>query len=692
VQKIGKFEILAALGRGAMGTVYRARDPVLDRPVALKTVAPELLSNVDALARFQREARAAARLQHPNIVTIYELGNVEGALFIAMELLEGMDLAEAMTPPGRLALPQKLRIVVDICRGLDFAHKRGVFHRDVKPANIRLLQDGSVKLVDFGIARLENSTMTQTGMMLGTPSYMAPEVLRGHRVDHRADMWAVGVVLYELLTGERPFDAPTIAALIYNIVHTEPPPVDAAALGVPDGITAILERALAKDPGGRYRDLAEMADALQLVLGLTPTGERSMTSEVREASYQLNFEEARRLLADDDLEGALSAARRAQALEPSRTAVIALIKLLEERLQEAPTLIATPPPFRRGERGAATPATAGGRTLPSVPPPAWSVTQVLAELRTRGADAFRELAVFGEPPATTTAIKAPAADAIATAGTDGAIRIWDLRSRMKTATFRTQLHERSGHDAVAVAIAFSPDGRLMASGHVDGSVHLWDRDQVQELPCRLRHEAGVSSLMFSPDGAILASGGLDSNLKLWNVEAASVGEARRELHRQPASVTGLAYVEGGTRILTGHANRTLRLADAATGRLLATLRGPAGPIGAIAPTPDGRRFLACSQDRTLRLFDVPGRREVFAVPGHPTRATTGMAFFPDGIHFATVAQDNAVRLWELERGTTIAVLWGQSAESFAGLALFGVGDHVAAALSDGRIRVWGPAL
>jgi eukaryotic-like serine/threonine-protein kinase len=691
VQKIGKFEILAALGRGAMGTVYRARDPALDRPVALKTIAPELLSNVDALARFQREARAAARLQHPNIVTIYELGNVEGSLFIAMELLEGMDLAEAMTPAGRLPLPQKLRIVVDICRGLDFAHKRGVFHRDVKPANIRVLQDGSVKLVDFGIARLENSTMTQTGMMLGTPSYMAPEVLRGRRVDHRADMWAVGVVLYELLTGQRPFDAPTIAALIYNIVHTEPPPLDVASLGVPEGITQILERALAKDPGGRYRDLAEMADALQLVLGLTPTGERSMTSEVREASYQLNFEEARRLLAADDLEGALSAARRALALEPSRTGVVALIKLLEERLQEAPTVVATPPPFRRGEDGATLPAPPA-KTLPSVPPPAWSVTQVLAELRSRGADAFRELAMFGEPPATTVAIKAPAADAIATAGTDGAIRIWDLRSRMRTATFRTQLHERSGHDAVAVAIAFSPDGRLMASGHVDGSVHLWDRDRVQELPCRLRHEAGVSSVAFSPDGATLATGGLDSNLKLWNVEAASVGEARRELHRQPAGVTGVAYVEGGSRILTAHANRTLRLSDAATGRLVATLRGPAGPIGAIAPTLDGRRFLACSQDRTLRLFDVPGRREVFSVAGHPTRGTSGVAFFPDGMHFATVAQDNAVRLWELERGTTIAVLWGQSTESFAGVALFGVGDHVAAALSDGRIRLWGPSL
>ncbi|MGH7417630.1 MAG: serine/threonine-protein kinase, partial [Candidatus Rokuibacteriota bacterium] len=265
-----------------MGHVYRARDPILDRQVALKTVAPELVAKFDTLARFQREARAAARLQHPNIVTIYELGEVNGTLFIAMELLEGMDLAQAMSPSDRLSLVQKIRIVVDICRGLDFAHKRGVFHRDVKPANVRLLRDGAVKIVDFGIARLEDSSMTQTGTVLGTPSYMAPEVLRGKPVDPRADMWATGIVLYELLKGVRPFDAPTIAALVYKIVQEPPPPLDAAALGLPPGLAEIVDRALAKDPAGRFRDCVEMAEALQTILGLTPSGERPLTPEARE--------------------------------------------------------------------------------------------------------------------------------------------------------------------------------------------------------------------------------------------------------------------------------------------------------------------------------------------------------------------------------------------------------------------------
>jgi serine/threonine protein kinase len=676
-----------------MGTVYRARDPILDRLVALKTVAPALLSNAETRARFQREARAAARLQHPGIVTIYDLGEVEGTLYIAMELLEGVDLAEAMSPPDRLTLPQKLRIVVEVCRGLDFAHKHGVFHRDVKPANIRLLRDGRVKIVDFGIARLENSTMTQTGLVLGTPSYMAPEVLKGGRVDHRADMWAVGIVLFELLAGIRPFDAPTIAGVIYNIVHQEPPILDAPSLGLPVGISAIVERALAKDPAARYRDMGEMADAIQTVLGMTPSGERPLSAEAREHAYRMCFAEARRLLAENDLEGSLNAARRAQALEPSRSGIVALVKQLEERLQDSPTIsTATPVPsldLSLIPIDEPTPRE-GAMALPGTPP-AVRASRVLERLRARDASAFRELGIFGEPPSTVTACPAPGRDLLATAGTDGAVRIWDLRSRTRSITLRTLLHERSGHDAVAVALAFSPTGALMASGHVDGNVHLWDLKRCQELPCRLRHEESVGCVAFSPDGGTLASGGLDSNLKLWDVAAACSGEGRRELFRQPAGVTAVAFAGDGTWILTGHTNRVLRLIDTRTGRLLATLRGPEGLVNLLSLSPDGRHLAVCSHDRTLRVFDMAERSQLFALLAHRSRNTTSIAFFSDGAHLATVAQDNAVQFWDLESRSPIAALWGREDECFAGIALFGGGDHVAVALADGRIRLWGPA-
>ena len=363
---LGKFEILAELGKGAMGTVYRARDPALDRLVALKTVAPALLAQPESRARFKREARAAAKLQHPNIVTIYELGEAQdGTLFIAMELLEGMDLAQLMSRrPSPVTRDQKVRVVVDICRGLDYAHKQGVVHRDVKPANVRLTTDGTVKVVDFGIARIADAAnMTQTGLVLGTPSYMAPEVLEGGRVDHRADMWAVGILLYELLAGKRPFDAQTIPSLIYRIVHDSPAPLDATALGIPLALCDVAKKALARQPDDRFPDLAAMAQALELSVGFTGR-DAPLPPAVRERAYERNYEEARARLAEDDLEGALAAARRAQALAPSRTGILSLISAIEEQIGRADTVRRPARPGARPDR----PGLSASATLPSGAP------------------------------------------------------------------------------------------------------------------------------------------------------------------------------------------------------------------------------------------------------------------------------------------------------------------------------------
>jgi len=671
-----------------MGTVYRARDPVLDRLVALKTVSPQLVGRPETLVRFQREARAAARLQHPNIVTIYELGEAGGSLFIAMELLDGMDLAEAMAPADRLPLEEKLRIVVDVCRSLDFAHKSGVVHRDVKPANVRILRDGAVKLVDFGIARLVDSSVTQTGVVLGTPSYIAPEVLLAGRGDHRADIWAVGVILYELLAGRRAYQAATIATLVYRIVHEPAPVLDTTALGLPAGLAAVVARALAKDPAGRYPDMAEMARAIQRIIGVTSL-EPSLSTEARRRACERELAEARRLFASSDLEKALEAARRAQSLDPSRTDVLGLLERIEERLVVTVETAASPPsPLSVPARatGVAPGLQAAAPATEARPP-----TPVLTELRLRGAAVFRELATFGEPPATQAACLSPDGDVLATSGADGAVRLWDLHSRSRVATLRTPMHFRTGHDALALCVAFSPDGSLMASGHVDGSVHLWDRPSGEEVPVRLRHDALVGTVAFSPDAKLLVSGGMDQNLKLWDLGAARAGEARRELLRQPSGVTALSYAGGDPWLLvTGHANRVLRVLDASSLRLVATLRGPEGAVSLVCPVPGGRRLVVASQDRTLRFFDLASRSQLFTMPGH-RKPTTSIAFFPDGSHLATVAQDNAVHLWDLEARSLVAALWGLAEESFAGVALFGAGDHMAVALSDGRIRVWGPA-
>ena len=192
-KRIGKFEVQNVLGSGGMGTVYKARDPILDRLVALKTVSAQLLANEDARVRFQREARAAARLQHPNIVTVFELGEADGTVFIAMELLPGIDLVEAMVPPERLPLPEKLRVIVQVCRGLDFAHKKGVIHRDVKPANIRLLPDGVVKLAMLRAANSARASplAPSPSQFVSTGLLSLPVFLRFSRVARTASATAV---------------------------------------------------------------------------------------------------------------------------------------------------------------------------------------------------------------------------------------------------------------------------------------------------------------------------------------------------------------------------------------------------------------------------------------------------------------------------------------------------------------------
>ncbi|OFV86583.1 MAG: hypothetical protein A2V74_04600 [Acidobacteria bacterium RBG_16_70_10] len=254
---------------------------------------------------------------------------------------------------------------------------------------------------------------------------------------------------------------------------------------------------------------------------------------------------------------------------------------------------------------------------------------------------------------------------------------------------RTDLHQRTGHDAAALRLAFSPDGSLLASGHVDGAVHLWDMARGEEVPVRLRHEQGVGAVAFSPDGVTLATGSLDSNLRLWDVGAALSGEARRELIRQPAGVTALAWAGGGEWILTGHTSRVLRLMDM-RGRLLATLRGPEALVNLLVLSPDGQHVAVASQDKTVRLFDLASREQV-AVLGGLRRPATSVCFLADGLFLATVSQDNAVQLWDLEAHKATAALWGPADESFVGLALFGEANHLAAALADGRIRLWGPA-
>ena len=569
---------------------------------------------------------------------------------------------------------------------------------------------------------------TKTGLVMGTPTYMAPEQIKGEPVDHRADMWAVGTILYELLSGRRPFESETVPTLIYHIVHAPPPALDGRALGLPEGVVEVVGRALTKEPDGRYRDLAEMADALQRAMG-APTSEGTLSEDARQSTYERNLDLASSLLNQGQPARALEAARRAQALEPSRVEVSEIIAQIELKLREQaeePT-IAQPPPSRPVSTAARMSAerwidearlalTGGNRTealrivddVLALDPdfgPAVELREILdkpaAPGRVRTGQhrtftssevlkqefQFREQVTFGEALAIQATAISPLENLVAVGGLDGAIRLWDLEIRNKLATLRSDMHKRTGHEGLVTSLAISADSALLASGHLDGAIHVWGLDTGEEIRVKLGHDAAVGAIAFSPDGKTLASGGQDSALKLWELDALRLGEARRRLHRQPAGVSTLVYARDGAVIITGHTNRLLRVQDALTGRLTATLRGHGAGITCLCTSPDGNLIASGGQDRTVRIFDLQQRLQIALFQGYK-KAISSIDFFPDGEHVAAVAMDNALILWDLNKGAAVSTLWGSQEEMFANVAVLGRGRRIACALSDGRIRVW----
>lgn len=267
MKNIGKYKITSILGKGAMGIVYRALDPDINREVAVKTIRFDLVSEEgdreEMMERFIREAQSAGKLTHPNIITIYDVGKEEEMTYIVMQLIEGRSLQKVISSGEKISTQELIQLMDQLCKALDYAHDNGIVHRDIKPANILLDKEGKPFIVDFGVARLETSTLTQSGTTLGTPSYMSPEQVMGKKVDRRSDIFSLGGILYELLTGKRAFQAQSITTVIYKIIHEEPIALTEVKKGLPIGFEQIVCKALAKDPKDRYQNCAEFATDLQ---------------------------------------------------------------------------------------------------------------------------------------------------------------------------------------------------------------------------------------------------------------------------------------------------------------------------------------------------------------------------------------------------------------------------------------------
>ena len=264
--KAGRYEVVRELGRGSMGVVYQGFDPIIGRTVAIKTMLTEGLSPEEYKefrARFQREAQAAGVLSHPNIVNVFDYGEDSGMLYLIMEFLEGTSLEKLVEGKKVLPIETIIPMCEQVCGALDHAHQRGIVHRDIKPANIMILNNGMVKVTDFGIAKMVSMGMTQAGLVLGTPNYMSPEQVKGRQVDGRSDLFSLGVILYDLVTGKKPFPGQNITTVIYKIINENPVPPRELDATIHPGLSYVICKALAKSPEERYQTCRELAEDLK---------------------------------------------------------------------------------------------------------------------------------------------------------------------------------------------------------------------------------------------------------------------------------------------------------------------------------------------------------------------------------------------------------------------------------------------
>jgi WD40 repeat protein len=713
--RLADYELLSEIGRGGMGVVFKARHVRLNRVVALKMILGGALAHAEDLQRFDTEAAAAAQLQHPGIVALYEVGAHEGQPYFSMEFVSGSSLAQRVAP-GPLPGPQAAAYLEKTARAVHYAHGRGILHRDLKPANVLLDDNDQPKITDFGLAKLleTDSGQTRTGAVVGTPSYMAPEQAAARKdLGPACDVYGLGAILYELLTGRPPFRGESPLATLHQVADVDPVPPRLLNPKVDVDLETICLKCLEKEPVRRYASAGSLADDLRRFQAGEPITARRLGAFGRAvkwcrrkptAAALLGVSAAALLALIAGLVGfGLWQGRVAQDERRLREAAQKALHLADLRenamrhylyvghirqaqqawdaanLDRTEQLLANWRP-RAGQtdlRGwewfylhglcqgrSVLPAHSGRATAVVFHPNGKRLASAGGEPGRRGEVKIWDLetgklllTLHGHTNAVTALAFSPDGKVLASAGHDAAVKLWDTGTGKEIATF-------SGHAEYVADVAFDPRGKRLASAGGDRTVRLWDLDKlggaaVREAALTLHgHAGGVAAVAFSPDGDTLASAGLDETVKLWDPRS---GSLRRTLRGHAGEVLTLAYNSSG-RILAsaggaGSRRGQVKLWDA-DGQLLLSHDGLSEKILKVAFAADGR-LAGAGGDGIVRLWDRPSSAEAIHVRTDPERVHA-VAFSPSGRRLATAGRDGRIRLWDPagrpQTGTTVASL------------------------------------
>jgi serine/threonine-protein kinase len=599
--RLGHYEVTAVLGRGAFGIVLQAFDPTLHRLVALKVLAPHLASSAAARLRFAREARAAAAVWHENLVGIYGVDEANGLPYLVMEYVAGASLQQRLDRGGPVPLDEVLRIGLQAARGLAAAHAQGLIHRDIKPANI-LLEHGleRVKITDFGLARAaDDASLTQSGVLAGTPQYMAPEQARGEPLDHRADLFSLGSVLYALCAGRPPFRAGTTMAVLRRICDDVPRPLQELNSDVPRWLSELIALLHAKDPAERIQTAAQVAELLgqYLVQRQQPWRQEKPPPLPRRPSSRARAR------------GVLVAVLSVACISCIGAAVAVTVHFV----------------------------TAPRVAMPAVvPPKPERVEGPVQRLRGRAPGPYLGAAF------------APDGTTLALACSQGAVQLWGLPER--------RLRLGLPHHERVWAVAYSRDGRWLvsAAGTWDlsvrtGEVRLWDTTTLQLVHDFKGQDCAAVSVALSPDGRAVASGGLDGAVRLWD---ATTGELRAVCKGNMQVVRSVAFSPDGQTLACSSFDGTVRLLDPETGAERACLQAGAAEMQCVAFSPDGQT-LAVAENEDEPDNERAGRAGVrfrrgrvalWDLSANPVRrgvltgargAILSLAFAPDGRSLAS---------------------------------------------------------